>query len=78
LILSALGLLKGKRATTYPTAFEALEKYCEVVKEPFVECGNLATGARCLSGDKLALWMIEKLLGETASAKVFEAVRPLP
>jgi transcriptional regulator GlxA family with amidase domain len=78
LILGALGLLKGKRATTYPTAFEALEQYCEVVKEPFVDCGRLATGARCLSGDKVALWIIEKLLHKEASAKVYEAVRPLP
>lgn len=78
LILGALGLLEGKRATTYPTAFEALEKYCQVVKEPFVEHGHIATGARCLSADKIALWIIEKLIDKEASAKVYEAVRPLP
>ena len=77
LILGALGLLKGKRATTYPTAFEALSRYCEVLQQPFVECGNIATGARCLSGDKIALWIIEKLVGKNISAKVYEAVRPL-
>lgn len=77
LILGALGLLKGKKATTYPTAFETLATYCEVVKEPFVEAGHIATGARCLSSDKLALWIIEKLVGKDISDKVYEAVRPL-
>lgn len=77
LILGALGLLKGKRATTYPTAFDVLSTYCEVAKEPFVESGNIATGARCMSGDKLALWIIEKLAGKDISEIVYEAVRPL-
>jgi transcriptional regulator GlxA family with amidase domain len=77
LILGALGLLKDKKATTYPTAFEALKSYCQVVQEPFVSIGNVATGARCLSGDKLALWMIEKLASLEISEKVYEAVRPL-
>lgn len=77
LILGALGLLKNKKATTYPTAFDLLGSYCEVVREPFVEVGNIATGARCLSGDKLALWIIEKLAGTVVSEKVYEAVKPL-
>lgn len=77
LILGALGLLKGKKATTYPTAFEALSEYCEVVKEPFVEIGHIATAARCLSSDRLALWIIKKLVGQEISDKVYEAVCPL-
>lgn len=77
LILGALGLLKNKKATTYPTAFDLLSSYCEVVREPFVESGHIATGARCMSGDRLALWMISKLAGPEISAKVHEAVRPL-
>jgi transcriptional regulator GlxA family with amidase domain len=77
LILGALGVLKGKRATTYPTAFDVLNSYCEVVNEPFVVSGNVATGARCMSGDRLALWIIEKLLGKETSDKVYEAVKPL-
>ena len=69
--------MSGKTATTYPTALESLGTYCKVVREPFVECGGIATGARCLSGDKLALWIIEKLAGKDISEKVFETVRPL-
>jgi transcriptional regulator GlxA family with amidase domain len=78
LILGALGLLKGRKATTYPTAFDLLSTYCTVVHEPFVEDGSIATGARCMSGDRIALWMIEKLIGKAIAAKVHEAVRPLP
>ncbi|MBO9665222.1 MAG: DJ-1/PfpI family protein [Bdellovibrio sp.] len=78
LILAALGLLNNKRATTYPTAFEALRKFdVNVVEEPFVSDGNIATGARCLSGDKLALWIIEKLAGNDISAQVYDSVKPL-
>ncbi|WP_413291303.1 DJ-1/PfpI family protein [Bdellovibrio sp. HCB337] len=78
LILGALGLLKGKRATTYPTAAEALKRFgVNVVEKAFVSEGNIATGARCLSGDKLALWMIEKLTDKDVAQKVFETVKPL-
>jgi transcriptional regulator GlxA family with amidase domain len=78
LILAALGVLKNKSATTYPTAFDALKKFgVNVVEKPFVSKGRVATGARCLSGDKLALWIIEKLAGEEISQQVFKAVKPL-
>ncbi len=79
LILGALNLLQDKNATTYPTAFEALAEYGAKVKtnEAFISDGNIATGARCLSGDKLALWIIEKLIGAHISEKVFESVKPL-
>lgn len=77
LILGALGLLQGKKATTYPTAASALSTYCEVVEEPFVVEGRIATGARCLSADKIALWIIEKLLNKEISDKVYDAVKPL-
>lgn len=77
LILGALGLLKGRRATTYPTAFDLLSTYCQVVKEPFVEDGNIATGARCMSGDRIALWMIERLIGKQIANMVYDAVKPL-
>lgn len=78
LILAALGLLKNKSATTYPTAFEALRKFdVNVLEKSFVSEGNIATGARCLSGDKLALWIIEKLAGENISRQVYDAVKPL-
>ncbi|MES2801771.1 MAG: DJ-1/PfpI family protein, partial [Bdellovibrionota bacterium] len=64
LLLAALGLLQNKKATTYPMALDLLTSLgVNVVREPFVAEGNIATGARCLSGDRLALWMIEQLVG---------------
>lgn len=79
LILGALGLLKNKRATTYPTAFDLLSEFGAIVEknEPFMSEGNIATAARCLSGDKLAFWIIEKLVGLEVSKQVFDSVRPL-
>ncbi|MBC7458565.1 MAG: DJ-1/PfpI family protein [Bdellovibrionaceae bacterium] len=78
LILAAIGLLNGKKATTYPTTFELLKGFGVNVQElPFVIDGNIATGARCLSGDKLALWIIQKLAGADISEKVFDSVKPL-
>jgi transcriptional regulator GlxA family with amidase domain len=79
LILAALGLLQKKKATTYPTAFDLLaELGAQVEKDqPFISEGNVATAARCLSGDRLALWIIERLAGSEISKQVFDAVKPL-
>lgn len=78
LLLAALGLLQNKKATTYPTAHDLLASMgVNAVREPFVLEGNIATGARCLSGDRLALWMIERLAGKEISEKIFESVKPL-
>ncbi len=78
LFLAALGFLNNKRATTYPTASDLLTSLgAKSVRESFVAEKNVATGARCLSGDRLALWMIEKLIGKEISDKVFDSVRPL-
>jgi transcriptional regulator GlxA family with amidase domain len=78
LILAALGHLKNKKATTYPTAFAELTALgANPVQTSFVEDGGIATASRCLSGDKLAMWMIEKLVGADIANKVFETVKPL-
>jgi hypothetical protein len=39
--------------------------------------GGIATVSRCLSGDKLALWMIERLSSSDVAVKVYETVKPL-
>jgi len=78
LILAALGLLKNLKATTYPTAFAELKALGALpVTALFVEDGGVATASRCLSGDKLALWIIERLAGKDVADKVYETVRPL-
>ena len=77
-ILGALGLLKGKRATTYPTAIELLKTFgATVVQESFVSQGNVATAAACLAGRDIAYWLIEKLRGKDIAQQIDRSIRPL-
>jgi len=78
LLLGALGLLDGKRATTYPTAKELLSGLgVTVVDEPFVREGNVATAAACLAGVDLAGWVIGTLLGDAVRDAVLDEVQPV-
>jgi transcriptional regulator GlxA family with amidase domain len=78
LILAALGLLKGKQATTYPSAKPLLEQYgVEVVERPFVCDGNVATAGGCLAGVYLAGWVIEVLAGATVRERVVASCQPV-
>ena len=62
LILAALGLLRGKRATTYPSARALLESFgVQTVEKPIVIEGNVATAGGCMAGQYLAGWVIERL-----------------
>lgn len=80
LLLGALGFLKDKRATSYPSAeikglLESMG--AEVVWESFVQDGNVATAAQCLSGTYLAGWVIERLAGVEWKEKALKSVAPL-
>ena len=80
LLLGALGFLRGRKATTYPSAElkKLLESMgAEVVWESFVRNGNLATAAQCLSGQYLAGWVIENLAGLEQKEKALKSVAPL-
>lgn len=78
LLLAALGLLEGKRATTYPTSVKLLESMgVEVVEEPFVREGNVATAAGCLAAQYLVGWVIEELLGVETRELVLKSVQPI-
>jgi transcriptional regulator GlxA family with amidase domain len=78
LILGALGLLKGKTATTYPTAVELLKKYdVNVVEKSFVNEGNISTAAGCKAAEELSAWIIGRLQGEEIVEKVLESVSPV-
>ena len=80
LFLGALGLITGKKVTTYPAADlkKILESMgAEVVWESFVLQGNIATAARCISGQYLAGWVIEKLIGAEEKTRALESVAPL-
>ena len=78
LILAALGLLEGKRATTYPSAKSLLESYgVAVVEEPFVQQGNVATAGGCLAAQQLAGWIIEELASKEYADAVIESCQPV-
>jgi len=78
LILAALGLLKGKTATTYPTSKIALEGFgVEVVEKPIVVNGNVATAGGCLALQYLCGWTIENLVGQDWRELVLKSVQPV-
>jgi transcriptional regulator GlxA family with amidase domain len=78
LLLATLGLLRGKRATTYPTQRARLEVMgARVVEEPFVREGNVATAAGCLAAVDLVGWMIEELAGAAQREMVIRSVQPV-
>ncbi len=78
LILAALKLLDGKKATTYPTVKTQLESFgVEVIEKPFVQQGNVATAAGCLSAQYLCGWVIETLAGKEEKEKVLSYIQPV-
>jgi len=78
LILAALNLLEGKKATTYPTAKKELESFgVEVIERPFVQEGNVTTAAGCLSAQYLCGWVIETLAGKDEKEKVLSYIQPV-
>jgi transcriptional regulator GlxA family with amidase domain len=79
LILAALGLLDGKRATTYPTSRALLAEFddVEIVEQPFVCEGKVATAAGCLAGADLAGWIIAELAGSELRDVVLRSVQPV-
>jgi len=73
LILGAAGFLKGKNATTKPSAYELLAPYCtNVVKERFVRDGNIFTGGGVSASIDLGLYFIESLTNENIVQQVQE------
>jgi transcriptional regulator GlxA family with amidase domain len=79
LVIAALGHLKGLSATTYPTAFEALEGYgVEVLKDThLVTHGNVGTAAGCLAAVDLIAWAIEKMYDTKVKEDVIASVLPV-
>ncbi|MFE8702261.1 DJ-1/PfpI family protein [Cytobacillus sp. FJAT-54145] len=78
LLLGGLGLLTGKKATTYPTAVNQLRKLgVNVVKESFVQQGNIVTAAGCLAAQDLTYWIISTLYGEKMASTIFTTIQPV-
>nr|AIA10856.1 putative amidotransferase [uncultured bacterium] len=78
LILAKLGLLEGKTATTYPTSKAVLESFgIEVIEQPFVKHGNVATAGGCLAQQYLIGWVIENLVDQDWADLVVKAIQPV-
>ncbi|MDQ0268199.1 DJ-1/PfpI family protein [Cytobacillus purgationiresistens] len=78
LLLGALGLLDGKRATTYPTVKEELAQFnVNIVEESLVVENNIATAAGCLAAQDLSFWIIEKLTNENVKNEVWQTIQPI-
>lgn len=78
LILAKLGLLEGLAActdlTTKPWVQEA---GVEVLNQPFVARGNIATAGGCLASTYLAAWIIARSEGAEAAAAALHYVAPV-
>lgn len=71
LIIGATGLLKGKSATTYHTAFDELSEMGIIVKKSkVVQDGKFISGAGVSSGIDVALYLISKLFDQATAQQV--------
>jgi len=78
LLLSVLGLLDGLPACTdLTTAPWVIDAGVEVLQQPFVASGNIATAGGCLSSQYLASWIIARLAGPEAAAAAIHYVAPV-
>ena len=78
LLLAKLGLLGALPActdlTTKPWVQEA---GVEVLNQPFVAHGNVATAGGCLASQYLAAWLLARLLGREAATAALHYVAPV-
>jgi len=78
LLLATLGLLNGLPActdlTTKPWVIEA---GIDVLNQPFIANGNVATAGGCLSSQYLACWVISKMAGQQAAEAAIHYVAPV-
>ncbi len=71
LLLGEAGFLRGKKATTHPNSFEALQKYCDTVLDHrIVEDGNTITARGVTSSIDLGLYLCEKFAGNEVKEKI--------
>lgn len=70
LIFGAAGFLENKTATTHPTAFEDLKKYCIVKDKRIIDEGDIVTARGVSSSIDLGLYICEKLCGEQIRKKI--------
>ena len=78
LVLAKLGLLDGVPACTDLTTKPWVEEAgVDVLNQPFVAKGNLATAGGCLASQYLATWIIARLEGVEAARSAMHYVAPV-
>lgn len=78
LVLAKLGLLAGVPACTDSTTKPWVQEAgIEVLEQPFVAHGNVATAGGCLGSQYLAAWTIARLAGWRAAEAVVHYVAPV-
>lgn len=71
LLLGAAGFLRGRRATTHPSAYEELAPYCgEVVRDRVVDEGDVITARGVTSAIDAGLHVVQRLAGNEARARI--------
>jgi cyclohexyl-isocyanide hydratase len=71
LLLGAAGFLRGKRATTHPSALKELEPYCDAIDiERIVDEGNVITAGGVSSSIDLGLHVVQRLAGAEARLRI--------
>ena len=71
LLLGVAGFLAGKRATTHPTAFADLQRYClSVVDQRVVDEGEVITARSVTSSIDLGLYLCQKLAGHEVKERI--------
>lgn len=74
-LLAEAGLLTGKRATTYHTAFSELESYSvQVLSAKVVQDGNMITSGGVSSGMELGFFLLKELFGANLSQEVADKI----
>ena len=77
-VLAKLGLFDGLTATTYPTSVPLFQSLgIEIVEEPMIVHGNIATAAGCLAVQNLSHWVIEGLAGKATANDVLASILPV-
>lgn len=71
LLLGAAGLLRNRRATTHPRAYQELEPYCgSVVRERIVDDGDVVTAGGVSASIDLGLHLVRRLAGVEAHDRI--------
>jgi transcriptional regulator GlxA family with amidase domain len=77
-LLGQLGLLEGLSASTDLTSRPwVAQSGVQVVEQPFVAHGNVATAGGCLASQYLVAWLIARLRGTEAAREVLHYFAPV-